>query len=371
MFLAVLAAGILKSPERDSEAAALAQEWERQLSLTPRPPHKTSRFQNVPDLVVHIPEELQAPIGVILATALLHYDGKTPLMAGPVGVRQLRDLFGQEAVDLLDGHGFSTRRANKSYLQGIASTVDGEPYLAYQLASIARSHKGGYAALAGTTDIYLRDASFAGHAPDYIASQLFQRGPFSWVLVRLLEAMDKEGFLSLTVQGQTELLSRLGLSPFHVEALWKACDGASSAARGQVTALIRGRENFRESFLAALKEMGDSTAPQERCLSRATGGCCQNNGRASCEFCPYDLHAPALVGEVMKEYVRLNGRALSCGEGPERERLRSLLATGWGPILSGLGDLARAEGRDAPALKRLMKEAALLVRKMGQDQGEK
>ncbi len=140
---AAYAEKLLKSPERETLSASLAQEWGRQLELTPRKPHKTQRFGNVPDLCLHIPEELFVPIGTILATALLHYDGTAPLMSGPVGVPQLRSLFGQEAVDLLEGHGFSTRRANKSYLQGISFAVGGDTLLGFRVAALARGHKGG------------------------------------------------------------------------------------------------------------------------------------------------------------------------------------------------------------------------------------
>ena len=224
---------------------------------------------------------------------------------------------------------------------------------------MARSHKGGLGSLAATTDIYLRDATFAGYDPSYILRQLLERGPMSWVAVRFLEHQDKEAFRSITVAGQTALVRDLGLSPLQLESLWGACSAAGTLAQTAVAAVFYGGGTPRERLGEVLEGM--ARGGRDACVCRATGGTCREPGRGSCLWCPHSLLAPALATEVMKEYVGLQEKLHALEEGPNRKRLEAILEDGCLPVVRGLQEMA---GGKCPAVRRIIREAALMVREM-------
>ena len=92
---------------------------------------------------------------------------------------------------------FRARSANKSYLQAIfvmANPVlelrnDNEPLLTkgYMLAALAKkSQRGPMRSYAEMTATYLRDAKFSGLTPEFVMSELFERGVLSFIPAMLL-----------------------------------------------------------------------------------------------------------------------------------------------------------------------------------------
>ena len=358
--------------ERDRKAVFLSSEWERQLSMLSAGPGKTLRYKDVPALAVFIPASLKAPVGFILACALLHYRKGSPLMAGPFPVPFLRSFFGQEALDLTGGRGFGTRRANKAYLQGLAAAASGGEgsMEGYVIAAMARSHKGGLRLLPATTDIYLRDANFTGLSPGYVLFQLFERGVFGWVPVLLLETYRKKDFRSITVRAQTDLIRSLCLTPLQMERLSEACAEAETQARAAVSALFAAPGGPDRKLREALSRLSAGRAPAKQegllCLQAAAGLPCPRRESASCMGCGSSVPTAAFVHSLMGEYVLLCGKARTMDAGPEKDRLTAIATKGVMPVLMQLRATFRAlypdAGPGADALiTSIMKRALLLV----------
>ena len=175
------------------EAASLTEELAIRLKLKPMKPSKTAAHRNIPDLKLFVPESLKAPLGLIMAVSLAQHPEIVPgggFVTPSDKLDTIREFFGEPFAAAMGHRRFSSRRGNKSYLQGIeavsVSDSSGKPK-GYMLAALARSHKGGIGSLAKTTEIYLKDANFSGYSPEFIIREMFERGVFSFIPAILLE----------------------------------------------------------------------------------------------------------------------------------------------------------------------------------------
>jgi len=302
------------------DAVALANELVLRLKLKPSPPSKTSRWGGVPEQKLFVPESLKEPLGVILAIAAAHVPG---LQVGGRFVKpcdslyNLRLLFGDRFVRAAGNRRFSSRRGNKSYLQGIdavASRSDsyGKPK-GYILAALARSHKGGIGTLPEITDIYLKDANFTGYKPEFIIREMFERGVFSFIPATLLEMYGGGSYKKLPVSAQTELICGLGLSALQIEHIAESVARSSYAARQTVMALlsdIGDSANYRDGVFRILQNIASGAAPSRQpeylCLMTAANRSCADAGRDSCLGCGNEIYTKSAMQLLMKEYIRLS-----------------------------------------------------------------
>ena len=88
-----------------------------------------------------------------------------------------RDFFGDDIFAITGKHSFSSRRLNKSYLQGLEQSArdNGNTTLvAHVVASFARNHSN-----VDTTAIYLKDHGLTGESAEIVLYMMMQRGVFS------------------------------------------------------------------------------------------------------------------------------------------------------------------------------------------------
>lgn len=154
------------------------------LSLTTRlaylkmTPNKTKRAKQVSQLKFHIPESCQVLIGTLFAICEAHYQIDNELSKNEPLIRKIADyerinrFMGEEIGSLFLERDFSSRSANKSYLQAVAMLADDVleekselNIKGYFLAALARSHKGSYDEFAQTTTTYLKDAQLGQLQP--------------------------------------------------------------------------------------------------------------------------------------------------------------------------------------------------------------
>lgn len=295
------------------EADALLREVELRLRYTPMKPNKTKNF-NVPELKLFVAESLRKPLGFILAVAASHNESVRPggaFIRRAGGVMELTDFFGSEFASACGGKGFNTRRANKSYLQGIeavAGNTPGKPK-GYMLAAIARSHKSGYGALPQTTEIYLRDARFSGYSPDFIAREMFERGIFSFIPALLLDMYETGDYEKLSVSAQTKLISQVGVSPSGLENLTGTVQGALVKARQAIAEIMTRPLEMRESVEDILQNIASGNAPGRQegflCAMTAAGFACADPDRSCCIGCGYEIYTQTILRLLMSEYARL------------------------------------------------------------------
>jgi len=293
---------------------AVLSELEFRLRYSPLIPQKTERHENVPELKLFVPESLRRPFGIIYAVAASHHVTKKP---GEAFVRRAGDrphiasFFGKEFSEACGIRGFSSRRAAKSYLQGIEAMADsseGKPK-GYMLAALARSHKGGIGSLPKTTDIYLRDAKFSGYRPEFIAREMFERGVFSFIPSLMLEMYANESYTQLPITVQTELLAEIGVEASGLEGLAKSVEYSLIRARQAITDVMNRPVNIRGSISEILQNIASGNAPGKQdgflCLMTASGFTCADAWRSCCIGCGYEIYTKAILHNLSKEYARL------------------------------------------------------------------
>jgi hypothetical protein len=297
------------------EAAALAVELHTRLELKPLYPSKTESHDKVSEIKLFVPESLMAPFGYILAIALAH---NSEIGAGEVFVRSasrlnnLRAFFGEDFKTALGGDGFSTRRCNKSYMQGIELVGDDEPGKpkGYMLAALARSHKSKIGKFSEITEAYLKDACFSGYSPEFIIRQMFERGVFGFIPAVLLEMYAGEKYIKLPVPGQTRLIGEVGLAAYQIEGLAEAVERALIKSRKAVGSVVQDLPAIAENIGNMLQNIASGAAPGRQkgylCLMTAAGLPCPFAARNGCMGCGYEIYTKATMYALIREFVRLS-----------------------------------------------------------------
>ena len=292
----------------------ILSELEFRLRYTPLIPQKTKHYGNVPDLKLFVPESLRRPFGIIFAIAASHHPSKKP---GGIFVRKSGDrphiisFFGKDFSEACGIRGFNSRRAVKSYLQGIEAMADsseGKPK-GYMLAALARSHKGGIGSLPKATDIYLRDAKFSGYRPEFIAREMFERGVFSFIPSLMLEMYASETYTELPITIQTKLLAEIGIEASGLEGLAKSVEYSLIKAQQAIAEIMERPENIRGSISDILQNIASGNAPGKQdgflCLMTASGFTCTAPLRSCCIGCGYEIYTKTILHNLAKEYARL------------------------------------------------------------------
>ena len=312
---------------RDEDARGVSEEFVLRLKYLPMHPSKTARYQGIPELKFYLPESLKTALGWILSVRLIHH------REGEVLVEPVQDLisgkrfFGEAFAEALGNRRFQTRRANKAYMQGIELVTEDEPGKpkGYMLAALARSHKGGISSIPEMTDIYLKDATFSGYRPEFILREMFERGIFGFIPAMMLERYAGDGYRTLDVSRQTDLIRSIGLDALQIEEVTLLVETALEKARAVVTAIPE------EGLGTALQRIANGAAASRQeetlCLRVAVGLSCVDPLRGGCIGCGYEIYTKAAFHLLMKEYVRIS-RLKKEAQGIEKSRLRNLLLQG-------------------------------------------
>jgi hypothetical protein len=296
------------------DTGCIINELEYRLRYTPLMPQKTEMHDNVPELKLFVPESLRYPFGIIFTIDVSHHESVKPgdvFLRKPGDRLNIQSFFGEEFAKACGGRGFSSRRANKSYLQGIemmANTSASQPK-GYMLAALARSHKGGYGSLPETTDIYLRDAKFSGYRPEFIAREMFERGVFSFIPSLMMEMYAKDNYTELPVPVQTKILAEIGIEASGLEVLTKTVEQSLIKARSAIMEVMKRPEDIRGSIADILQNIASGNAPGKQdgflCLMTASGSTCIDALRSCCIGCGYEIYTKTILHCLSKEYKRL------------------------------------------------------------------
>lgn len=296
-------------PEKD--AYSLTFELQYRCRMRGERPHKTLKKGISPEIKLFIPESLHVPLGLIMAVSLSFREKGDPFVSTDFTLQDIMRFFGEDFARASGYRAFKSRRANKSYLQGIEAVADdiaGNPK-GYMLASLARSHKGGIGKLAEITDVYLRDAKFTGEDPSFVLKEMYERGVFGFIPCMLLEMHQGNSYQSLSIKGQTAMIKELGMSAWQIESVAAALAASYHQAGDIVKSTLReaGGEHCLEATLQNLASgCAVSKADEFLCLRRAAGLECLNPGYASCMGCGYEIYTKSALHMLVKEYTRMN-----------------------------------------------------------------
>lgn len=290
------------------DAEAVADYFIMEQQLARRRPNKTSTHKNIAPLYFFCPESCKEVFGMILSIATAHYQingSKDRPFVNPVrDTTSIKAFFGPVFVKACGESNFSGRRANKALMQAVEAEVEGDvnPLVAMNLASYLRSHKGTYGKLAETTSIYLKDAAFSGKTPEYVISQMFERGICSFAVDHLLQTCYGEQYRLLPDAHKTQVITELAMTPYSVDMVRQTVMKAQNTAIATVKDLLREDVNAVSILENLAIGSGLGKTQNDICLRKAANLSCSEGNRHNCLGCKYEIKTKALLARLATSY---------------------------------------------------------------------
>ena len=317
------------------------------LNLTP---NKTKNASNVTQLKFHVPESCQVLIGTLLAICEAHFQLQIPYNAENPLIRQIKtyekitSYMGEEIGNLFLERNFSSRSANKSYLQSVAMLADDVleekselNIKGYFLAALARSHKGDFNEFAQTTTTYLKDAQLGQLKPEMVAKELFERGVLSMIPSMLLTIVTRGKYKKLSPSQQTQMIKSLDLTPIEIEKTLELSIRADSRSQQALKTLVENNVD-PEQLLTICHRIGNGEAfskqGESMCLLSALGKLCPYDDRQHCVGCQYELQTKSTLLLLIGEFNRLNKQYQKLKNELERGKVRAILEQQIKPCLT-------------------------------------
>ena len=317
------------------------------LNLTP---NKTKNASNVAQLKFHVPENCQVLIGTLLAICEAHFQLQIPYNAENPLIRQIKtyekitSYMGEEIGNLFLERNFSSRSANKSYLQSVAMLADDVleekselNIKGYFLAALARSHKGDFNEFAQTTTTYLKDAQLGQLKPEMVAKELFERGVLSMIPSMLLTIVTRGKYKKLSPSQQTQMIKSLDLTPIEIEKTLELSIRADSRSQQALKTLVENNVD-PEQLLTICHRIGNGEAfskqGESMCLLSALGKLCPYDDRQHCVGCQYELQTKSTLLLLIGEFNRLNKQYQKLKNELERGKVRAILEKQIKPCLT-------------------------------------
>lgn len=317
------------------------------LNLTP---NKTKNASNVTQLKFHVPESCQVLIGTLLAICEAHFQLQIPYNAENPLIRQIKtyekitSYMGEEIGNLFLERNFSSRSANKSYLQSVAMLADDVleekselNIKGYFLAALARSHKGDFNEFAQTTTTYLKDAQLGQLKPEMVAKELFERGVLSMIPSMLLTIVTRGKYKELSPSQQTKMIKSLDLTPVEIEKTLELSVRADLRSQQALKTLVENNVE-PEQLLTICHRIGNGEAfskqGESMCLLSALGKLCPYDDRQHCVGCQYELQTKSTLILLIGEFNRLNKQYQKLKNELERGKVRAILEQQIKPCLT-------------------------------------
>ena len=317
------------------------------LNLTP---NKTKNASNVAQLKFHVPESCQVLIGTLLAICEAHFQLQIPYNAENPLIRQIKtyekitSYMGEEIGNLFLERNFSSRSANKSYLQSVAMLADDVleekselNIKGYFLAALARSHKGNFNEFAQTTTTYLKDAQLGQLKPEMVAKELFERGVLSMIPSMLLTIVTRGKYKELSPSQQTQMIKSLDLTPVEIEKTLELSIRADLRSQQALKTLVENNVE-PEQLLTICHRIGNGEAfskqGESMCLLSALGKLCPYDDRQHCVGCQYELQTKSTLLLLIGEFNRLNKQYQKLKNELERGKVRAILEQQIKPCLT-------------------------------------
>lgn len=280
------------------------------LANNPRKPNKTKN-QLVPDLKLFFPKSLKEHFGrLYLLVCAYRWSMPEEQRNQPLYHRadrnRLTRFLGQLFVDQLGNRSFSSRAANKSFLQSLqnAGSKSGNPITGYFMATIARSHKIRFGEISNVTAAYLNDMKFFGQTPEYFAAMMFERGVLSFIPHLMLQYLYGEPYQQLSSRVQTDLIQKLNLSAHEIESFTTGCLTAMTNAQKNMSQLlaVKSQDEIREAIYTIGSGLGASRGMYSYCLRMAMNERCQ---KRECLGCPYEMQTRADAYLLVEQYRKV------------------------------------------------------------------
>lgn len=333
---------ILSGTFDNKSATELATSWLFRIEMENPAPHKTRRYSGISPIMLNISTGYLPVFGKILALAASYCEnGRALISNGYVTRTQMKAFFGPDFVNVCGNEFFmSTRKFNKSYLQGISSAADacGSYHISgYMAAALLRSHKITYAEVPESTDDYLRDGAFLGLTPEVVAAEMFARGCFGFIPTLLLSTVVKD-WNQLDIHSQTTVLNETGLTPVQVEHVTGAVLTMKERVYDNLAAIFR--DGFsQEKLLTMLKRISEGMAPGKDnsccCIRSAAALPCSDLQRTTCMGCGCEIWTRTGIHILLNAY-EYNMKQIAEADLVEAMRLSAINDSVIIPSLTGI-----------------------------------
>lgn len=305
------------------------------LCILPLTPNKTSDKQGIDSIKFFVPVSCEVHFGTLFALAEAHRQvnevPENPIIRRVTTYQEIRRNMGDEIGELFRTSDFRSRSATKSYLQSIfmlsndvLEDNDAFGMQSYMIASMARSHKGGYGAFASTTIEYLKDAKLHGLTPEVVIFQLLERGVMSFIPSMLLKMVTKGEYERLSVSNQTELVKTLDLTPDEINTIVSV----TSKAQKHAELIVSDSVKHGGDIVTALQKIANGNAYSKQnyslCLRNALGVPCIHQNSRQCLGCGADICTRATFYQVLSEIKRVKALYLICTNDIEKEKYKHL-----------------------------------------------
>ena len=298
-------------------------------------PNKTKNTTVASKLMLHIPTSLEEHFGKLFAIAEAH---KIRTYSNPdlfsliIPIKSYKDIsknMGEEIGELFRECDFSSRRANKSYLQMIEimtdkvldkDTLNTKGYI---LASLARSHKGSYGEFAKSTSIYLKDSKMNGLSPSKVAKELFERKPLSFAVSMMLKIVTNNEYNQLSLHDQTKLISVSNLTPSEINTIAGLTDQSLKKAAKVVAEIYKEKIDVKDVLYNI--SCHSSAGKTSDCLLIASNKMCPFADRKTCIGCDYEVKTKSTLYVMAYELKRLKKDYMETKNRYEKEKIHSIM----------------------------------------------
>lgn len=323
----------------DQEARAIVNSIEFQIYHLNYAPSKTSRHTNISDIKFFVPESCRVIVGKYFAALEAHrqannIDSSKGLIKVVTDPYDLGDAMGEDFFELFLYENFSSRRANKAYLQSLeafanSDLIDVSAPKGYILASLARSHKGGYYEFASTTEVYLKDSKFTALTPKFVARELFERGVCSFIPHMLLSMLEAKSYSGLPLSKQTQMIKKIGMTANEIESITNTIEMNYMSYAENVKRVLSSEEDIKESITIILHNIGSNAAASKQeeslCLLTAMSKMCEYPERQHCFGCDFEVKTKSLTYRLAGEYKRLKQVIADTNNQKLKEKSKSII----------------------------------------------
>lgn len=329
----------------------------RRIEMAYNMPQKTGLGK----LRAEIVPELRAFFGKLILIAEYHHvtSGEGYMNAHRASIYRnwviCKNFFGDDIFSVTGKKSLSSRRLNKSYLQGLeqaAKNIGNTTLVAHVIASFARNHSN-----IDTTAIYLKDHGLTGESAEIVLYMMMQRGVFSVSLYSALIAAYPEAFEKLSAQEQTKIMKKIPLSAYELETI-----STAFTASDRVTEVFtEGKTEEPKEILRAMFSIGQGRGKGKDggvyCKKKALGYACENPMYESClaNLCPYHVLTsdgiPALI-KVIKDYQI---KARTSSDKKYSIALKTKIIPAFQNIINAI--IKEMSDKDKAGIKKLIEEA--------------
>lgn len=301
------------------------------LKLTPK---KTStNHTNIPNIQFNIPVSCEVHIGKLFSICEAHNQLRSPdkpLIRKISQYNKIKLYMGEDIGNLFLERDFSSRAANKSYLQALSMIADtvlkqdiGVNTTGYTIAALARSHKGKFGELEQITQVYLKESKINQLNAKMVVKQFFERGVLSMIPSMLLKIITYGNFEKYSPERQTDLIKNIQLTPLQVDNIFSLQERSNEEALSTVKNILQ-VENNPQNLLMACQKIGNDQAKSKQtgsgCMLIALNKPCPFLEKQNCLGCKYEIITRQTLKYLIEQSKTIKKKLRNLESGMEKEK---------------------------------------------------